>query len=448
MSRRVAAVYLAAAGLALAGLAGTVREGVRQPAVALAFALLIALGEAVRVRLPGGDHPVGPLATAGALGYALLGEIDGGPAAHDVLQVVAVTAAGTLLGIATRTAPLLLPRLPGGPDPSLPRRRAPGPPGRHAPGPPTLRPRSVRPDRQARRLLTAGFAAACFQPLHTWADAAPHSGPLHALLLLAVLPVAAAWDALVAATLNSGRRRWPYQPLLRDALRAAFGVVPALAATGAVLALAVGAGGLWALPVCAVPLLLVQFAVRRHAAVRATYRQTIASLARATEVAGYTPHGHARRVAALSRAMARELRLTEPELTVLEYAALMHDIGQLSLVDPLAGGATEPLEEAERRRIALLGGAVVRQTGVPAAVALVVERQADPWREQPLTARVVRVANAYEDLAAGQDVVGGPLRVLERLRLGGARDYDPRVVEALARVVAAGQTGTAGSAAG
>jgi hypothetical protein len=414
VSRRVAAVHLAAAALAVGGLAVTVRDGLVQPVVALSFGLLVALGEAVRVRLPGSGHPVGPLATAGALGYALLGEIGGRPAGHDVPQVVAVTTAGTLLGL----------------TPHLLRRHA------------------LRLDRQTRRLLTVAFAAACFQPLHAQVDAAGHAGTLHALLLLAVLALTACSDAVLTATVTSGRRRWPYQPLLRDALRAAFGVVPALAATGAVLALAVGAGGLWALPVCWVPLLLVQFAVRRYAAVRATYRQTIASLARATEVAGYTPHGHARRVAALSASIARELRLAEPELTVLEYAALMHDIGQLSLVDPLAGGATEPLEESERRRIALLGGAVVRQTGVPADVALVVERQADPWREQPLTARVVRVANAYEDLAAGQDAVAGPLRVLERLRLGSARDYDPRVVEALARAVSTGDAGRAGSSAG
>jgi hypothetical protein len=409
MSRRVAAVHTLAAAVTVVSVAGTLREGFRQPVVALAFGLLIALGEATRVRLPGNDHPVGPLAVAGALGYALLGEIGGRPAEHGSFQAIAVTATATLLGLA----------------PHLARRR------------------TVHPDCPARLLLAVAFATACFQPLHARVDAAAHSGPLHALLLLVVLALTAGCDAVLAAALAAGRHRWPYAPLLRDGLRAAVGVVPALAATGAVLALAVGAGGLWALPVCWVPLLLVQFALRRYAAVRATYRQTIASLARATEVAGYTPQGHARRVAALSRAMARELRLTEPELTVLEYAALMHDIGQLSLLDPLTGGATEPLAETERRRIALLGGAVVRQTGVPVEVALVVERQADPWREQPLAARVVRVANAYEDLAAGQDAVAGPLRVLERMRLSGPHDYDPRVVDALARVVAAGDAGSA-----
>ncbi|MFR9754526.1 HD-GYP domain-containing protein [Streptomyces sp. TR06-5] len=405
-SRGAAVVHAAAAVLAATALAATAVRGVDQPAAAVSFGLLVAVGEAVRVRLPGSNHPVGPLAVSAALGYALLGEIGGSRAGHGVLQVVAVTVAATLLG--------MLPHLHRGPPPGA--------------------------DRYVRRLLTVAFAAACFQPLHAVVDATGPSGPLHVLLMITVLGLSAGCDAVVGAVLASARHGWAFAPQLRDRLRAVFGVVPALAATGAVLALAVGGLGLRALPLCWGPLLLVQFALRRYAHVRATYRQTIASLARATEVAGCTPHGHARRVAALSRAMARELRLAEPELTVLEYAALMHDIGQLSLVDPLAGGATEQLEESERRRIALLGGAVVRQTGVPAEVALVVERQADPWREQPLTARVVRVANAYEELAAAQHSASGPLRVLERMRLGGAQEYDPRVVEALARVVADGNT--------
>ena len=200
------------------------------------------------------------------------------------------------------------------------------------------------------------------------------------------------------------------------------------------------AAGLWALPVCGVPLLLTQTAFRRHAAIRATHRETIASLARATEVAGYTPVGHARRVSELSHAMGRELGLGGRSLAALEHAALMHDIGQLSLVDPVAGGATSSLDQVERRRIALLGAEVVRRTGAPEEVARIVEGQADPYREQPLAGRIVRTANAYEDLAGGGTAVGRGLQALERLRLDTAHEYDPRVVEALTRVVArAGQ---------
>lgn len=100
----------------------------------------------------------------------------------------------------------------------------------------------------------------------------------------------------------------------------------------------------------------------------------------------------------------------------------------------MAEGATAALPPAQQRRIALLGGAVVRQTGVDTQVAVVVERQADPYREQPLIARIVRTANAYDEMAREQGPQG-PLRALESLRLATGRDYQPEVVEALARVV-------------
>ncbi|RAJ71444.1 HD domain-containing protein [Streptomyces sp. Amel2xB2] len=413
---KFAAALCSAAAIALgcAALGVTAWRGLEQPWVALAFAAVIAVGEAVRVELPGhepdGRAPTSaPVGAAGALGYALLGVVGGRDTSHGVLQVVAVVIVAVLVGSAPRAA--------RGPSLDL----------GHA----------------LRGVLAVGFAATCFQPLvHSgalahWAG----DGPYYALCLLAVTLLTGLCDAVLGAVFAAGRTGRPVGPLLRGQLRARVGIAPAIGATGAVIALAVAVAGLWALPVFCLPLLLTQFSFRRYASVRATNRQTIASLARSTEVAGYTPHGHARRVAELSCAVGRELGLTDPELTVLEYAALMHDIGQLSLVDPVASGATEPLDPEVQRRIALLGAAVVRQTGVAREVAVVVERQADPFREQPLTARIVRAVNAYEDMVAGKASVEGSLRAVERLRLGSAQDYEPRVVEALSRVVARGAPG-------
>ncbi|MDQ0932536.1 HD-GYP domain-containing protein [Streptomyces turgidiscabies] len=403
-------VHTTAALLTLVSLAHTLWSGLDERAVALSFGLLVLLGELTRWSGPE-SREAAPLAAAGALSYALLGEDAGRATHHGALQVVTVVVAATLVGCVPHVA------------------RGQGPTADHL----------------ARRVLTAGFAAVCFQPLYNqgvfeaWGgpgtDTGPGPGPVYVLLLVALLGLTSLCDAVLAAALAHARTGWPFGPLLRDELRAMLGIGTVVCATGVVMALAVAVVGLWALPVFSLPLLLTQFAFRRYAAVRATYRQTIASLARATEIAGYTPAGHARRVAVLSRAVGRELGLSEPELTVLEYAALMHDIGQLSLVDPVPAGATAALPVAEQRRIALLGGAVVRQTGVAAAVAVVVERQADPYREQPVSACVVRAVNAYEEMVRDAGA-GGPLRALEELRLGTGRDYRPEVVESLARVLA------------
>ncbi|QIJ64663.1 HD domain-containing protein [Streptomyces sp. JB150] len=393
-------IHTCAALLSALCLAATLGTGLAERGVALAFGALVALGELTRWTGTERIREAAPVGAAGALSYALLGENAGRPTGHGVAQVVSVVLAASLAGC--------VPHLARGQGPTS--------------------------DDLARRVLTAGFAAACFQPLYNRGVFDGWTGPAYGLLLVALLALTALCDAVLAAALAGSRTGWPFGPLLRDELRALSGAGSAVCATGVVIALGVAVAGLWALPVFSVPLLLTQLAVRRYAAVRATYRQTIASLARATEIAGYTPAGHARRVAALSRAVGRDLGLSEAELTVLEYAALMHDIGQLSLVDPVPAGATATLPAAEQRRIALLGGAVVRQTGVSPQVAEIVERQADPCAEQPLAARIVRVVNAYEEKAQGAGP-GGPLTALEELRLAAAGEYAPEVVEALARVL-------------
>ncbi|MEE1760016.1 HD-GYP domain-containing protein [Streptomyces sp. SP18BB07] len=388
-----------AGGLALLALGHTLWHGLDDPGVALAFGALVSVGELSRWRGAEG-RDVAPLGAAGALAYALLGENGGVPTGHGVLQVVAVVVGAALLGCVPHVA----------------------------------KGRGSTVDHLTRRVLTVAIAALCLRSLHHRGLSAEWSGPSYALLLVALLVLTALCDAMLAAAMAHARTRWPFGPLLGDELRALAGIGSAVCATGAVMALAVGVAGLWALPVFSLPLLLTTLSFRRYALVRTTYRQTIASLARATEIAGYTPAGHARRVALLSREVGRELGLCESQLIVVEYAALMHDIGQLSLVDPVPAGATAGLPAAEQRRIALLGGAVVRQTGVDAEVAVVVERQADPYREQPVGARIVRAVNAYEEKVreAGPE---GPLRALEELRLGTARDYHPEVVESLARVL-------------
>ncbi|WP_399140409.1 HD-GYP domain-containing protein [Streptomyces sp. NBUA17] len=388
--------------LALCALASVLWSGLAQRPVALAFGALVAVGELARRSGTGARDPA-PLGAAGALAYTLLADVAGRPAHHGVAQTVTVVAAAALLGSVPHVA----------------------------------RGDGAVPEHLARRVLTVAFAAVCFRPLSNRGVFDDWSGAAHALLLLAVLALTTLCDAVLAAAPAHARTGWPFGPLLREELRGMVGITSAVCATGAVMALAVAVAGLWALPVFCVPLLLTQLSYRRYAAVRATYRQTIASLARATEIAGYTPAGHARRVAGLGVAVGRDLGLSGAELTVLEYAALMHDIGQLSLVDPVPAGATAALPVSEQRRIALLGGAVVRQTGVDAAVAVVVERQADPCREQPVAARIVRVVNAYEEKARDAGP-GGGLAALEELRLAAAGDYAPEVVEALARVLARG----------
>ena len=190
------------------------------------------------------------------------------------------------------------------------------------------------------------------------------------------------------------------------------------------------------------PLLLTQFAVRRYALVRATYRQTIRALSRLTEIGGYTEPGHASRVAVLATKMGRDLGMSEREVLDLEYAALLHDIGQVSLGEPIPG---VPRSWPRRPTSGGSPTTVRRSCARPVCstnVALILEAQTTPYRqvrefgeELPVASRIIKVANAYEDLAGGHPEASRRLAAMERINLGLGYEYDPRVVDSLARVL-------------
>lgn len=382
--------------------------GIEQPGIALAFGVFIAGGAFLRLRLPG-DREAWPVATSGALAYAVLPSFGGVAATHHTYQVVSVTAAAMLVG--------MLPHLVASRLPAL--------------------------DLVARQVLSVGIAACAFRPVWDLIKDRNYPAWEIALLMLTVCALALLVDASLASIVRAARTRAPFGRTLGDELAAGVGLNAAVAATAVMIALSTSAMAIWALPVFAFQMVLVQVAFKRYATIRATYRQTIRALSRVTEVGGYTETGHARRVCDISLAVGREMGMGERELLDLEYAALMHDIGQLSLDSPIPGGATVVAAPYEQRQIAEKGADVIVQTGVLDDVAMIVRHIADPYRRPheavditiPLGSRIIRAVNAFDDLVGGSVESGRRYDALERLRLGMAYDYDPKVVETLSRIV-------------
>ncbi|HUR07089.1 MAG TPA: HD domain-containing phosphohydrolase [Nonomuraea sp.] len=399
-------LLICGAGLvAVAGVAHTSAVGLDRPEIAIGFGALIAVGELARLTMPG-NREVAPIGAAAALGYTLLLDLSDNPLRHTALQVVAVIAVGMIAGA--------LPHLAVGRPPRL--------------------------DAMARRLLTGALLAFAFRPLAdplyqltrqdppTWW---PALGVMVTLITLTLLI-----DVLIAALLRAEQVRTAFKVAVRDEINMAFPLGAAVAASGVLLALATHSMDLVALLVFAAPLLVTQVAFRKYAGIRATYLQTVRALSRVTEVGGYVEPGHSRRVSRLAVAVGRELGMAEPELLELEYAALMHDIGQLSLSDPIPGGATVLADPAQARRIAELGAEVIKQTGVLDRVAELVRRQCDQIAEDPpLSSRIIKAANAYDDLVGGSADRDRGGAALERLRLAAGTAYDPDAIEAMTRVV-------------
>lgn len=379
-----------------------------------AFAVTVVVGEWFHISAPG-FRGAAPIAMAAAFGLALATRLPGGvQLSYGAPFVLAVTAVSMALGTTVRVAARR--------DTSL--------------------------------VDTAGrFVAIVVVTLvyRCAVMAQPTSSPLRvmtavpwqlAVLLLAICLVALVADAMFTSLLRGLSAGVDVRRTFVAEFRSSFALSTAIAVTGVLIALAAPPLGIAALPLFLIPLVLTLFAFRRYVSIRATYLQSIRTLSRLTDAAGYTPSGHSERVAALAVRVGRELGLSERELLDLEYAALLHDIGQVALVEPIPGGATVLAAPADQRRIEADTVAIVRETGVFEEAAQILEHQTTPYRqvrelgeEIPLSSRIVKVANAYEDLTAGARSLRAREAAIERIYLGLGYEYDPRVVDALLKTL-------------
>ena len=376
----------------------------------VAFGLYVAFGELLRLALPGGREAA-PIAMSAALSYAMVLRV---PVtwhhahlqslrivATPPMQIVLVAALGMALGS--------LPHIAAG-------RRA-GASG------------------MAARLVAVTVVAFAFRSLasHLLSSAWFAFAVIGGLAMLGWLI-----ETVISAIIRADDLRARYSVTLTDEIGVQWRLGLAVAVSAIIAVFGIEVMGVAVLAVFAGPLLVIQLAFRRYAGIRATYLQTVRALAQVTEVGGYVETGHSRRVSRLALAVGRELGMPEPDLLDLEYAALMHDIGQLSLAEPVPGGATLLVAPADARRIAEYGAEVIRQTGVLDTVAELVRWQWLPvdggQKSPPLGSRVIRAANAFDDLVSGSPDRDRTAAAIDRLKLDAGTEYDPVVVAALAAV--------------
>ena len=369
---------------------------------ALAFGGFIAFGELLRLALPGGREAA-PIAMVGAMSYALLMSLPGqGVSRYDALLVIAVSAIGMTVGA--------LPHIAAG--------------------------RSAGLTGMCARLVAVACVAFIFRPIVSvrFVDE-----PWEFAFSIMGLLVLFGWlvETLVGALIRADDVGARFRVAVRDEARLQWPLGLAVGASVIIAVFGAKVLGLMELAIFIGPLLVTQIAFRRYAAIRATYLQTVRSLARVTEVAGYVEAGHSRRVSRLAVAVGRRLGMAEPQLLALEYAALMHDIGQLSLRDPIPGGATVLVSQPDQEQIAHLGAEVIREAGVLDDVAELVRCQAWPARGHdpapPLGSMIIHAANAFDDMVGSSTDRDRSVAALDRLRIDPAT-FDPGVVGVLAEV--------------
>jgi HD-GYP domain-containing protein (c-di-GMP phosphodiesterase class II) len=177
---------------------------------------------------------------------------------------------------------------------------------------------------------------------------------------------------------------------------------------------------------------------------------TVNALAVAIEAKDPYTEGHIQRVTQYSVALGEELGLPEDQLQILQFGALLHDVGKIGVRAEILNkaGKLDPMEVQEIRAHPLIGEHIIRDVDFLQPVREIVRYHQERYDGTgypeglkgegiPLLARIIAVADAYDSMAADRPYRrslgdGAAIRIL---REEAGRQFDPVVVESFLRIV-------------
>lgn len=178
----------------------------------------------------------------------------------------------------------------------------------------------------------------------------------------------------------------------------------------------------------------------------------LATLSAAIDARDARAAGHSLRVERVSLAIGRELGLSPAELEVLSLAARLHDVGKVAVPEAILLKPA-PLDEEEWhlvRRHPEEGARLIERLGFLADALPAIRHHHERYdgsgypdglagEEIPLGARIIHVADALDAMLTPRSYRAplSPAEALAELRRGAGRQFCPRCLEALDRVMLA-----------
>ena len=167
-------------------------------------------------------------------------------------------------------------------------------------------------------------------------------------------------------------------------------------------------------------------------------------LSTALDIRDRMTHRHARRVARMAAFVAREMKLSEPDILEVEYAAALHDIGKIGVADGILRkpDALNSDEWREMRRHSELGYKILNGIDFLKDAAEIVYSHHEWYdgtgyprglvgEEVPFGARIFAVVDAFDAMTSRRpyrDPMPRDMALMEIARSAGTQ-FDPQVVE-------------------
>ncbi len=181
---------------------------------------------------------------------------------------------------------------------------------------------------------------------------------------------------------------------------------------------------------------------------RRLYAQIVDGLVVAADVNFPLASGHARRVADLAVAIAREMRLSEAAVESVQFAALLHDIGLIGKDDLLERPVITSEDTEELRDHVRVGAEIARELPRKEIATLIRHHHErydgtgypDGLKGEaiPLGSRIIGVAEVAESMASGvspYSTASPTASIVSHIVAERGRAFDPDVVDAFVRIV-------------
>jgi HD-GYP domain-containing protein (c-di-GMP phosphodiesterase class II) len=181
------------------------------------------------------------------------------------------------------------------------------------------------------------------------------------------------------------------------------------------------------------------------------YRGTVMLLSDVVEFEDHYTAEHSRSVVDLAHATAEELKVDARERETLEFAAMLHDVGKIAIPKEILNKPAKLTDDefAVMKKHTIEGQYMLdRVGGLLGSVGEIVRSCHERWdgkgypdglagEEIPLAARIVFACDAYNAMTTDRPYRGAMSRdaALTELATNSGTQFDPRVVEAVSRVV-------------
>ncbi|HEY9287958.1 MAG TPA: HD domain-containing phosphohydrolase [Candidatus Dormibacteraeota bacterium] len=190
---------------------------------------------------------------------------------------------------------------------------------------------------------------------------------------------------------------------------------------------------------------------RRNKEQEESYVATIGALAAALDAKDRYTEEHSRETAELAVTVGKRLGLVGEQLRLLEYGALLHDIGKIGIPGYILQkpGPLTPEEFAIMREHPVIGERILASVPFLAPLGPIVRAEHERWNgtgypdglkgeEIPIEARIIHACDSFHAMASDRAYRQAlpPEEIVSEFRKGRGGQFDPRVVDVMLDVIA------------